>query len=124
MKKYIITAETVQIGARTLHRIKALRDIKKGRFIIARKGELGGYIESESNLSQDGEAWVSGDAAVYGNAKVYGNARVCEEAEIYGDALVYDEAEVYGDALVYGDTRVYGNAFVCDEAYQTGDIEK
>jgi len=30
----------------------------KASFIIA-KGELGGYIENESNRSQDGNAWVS-----------------------------------------------------------------
>ena len=30
--------------------------------------ELGGWIEKESNLSQDGDAWVCGDARVYGNA--------------------------------------------------------
>ena len=32
------------------------------------KGEIGGYVESETNLSQYGDAWVSGNAWVYGNA--------------------------------------------------------
>ena len=32
-----------------------------------KKGELGGYIEKEANLSIYGDAWVSGDALVYGN---------------------------------------------------------
>ena len=35
------------------------------------KGEKGGYIEKEENLSQVfGNAWVFGDAWVYGNARV------------------------------------------------------
>ena len=33
-------------------------------------GEVGGWIEKETNLSVSGNAWVSGDAWVYGNARV------------------------------------------------------
>ena len=65
MKKYELTDDTVQLFAKTLHRIKALCD-----FGDVKAGDLGGYIESESNLSHDGDAWVSGDARVYGNAKI------------------------------------------------------
>ena len=37
-------------------------------------GNLGGYIEAEKNLSQEGNAWVYGDAWVSGDAEVYGDA--------------------------------------------------
>ena len=83
MKKYRLTEETTKVGNRTLYRIQALRD-----FGNVTKGDIGGYIESEKNLSQDGNAWVSGDARVYGDAWVYGNARV------YGDARVYGNADI------------------------------
>ena len=56
---------------KTLLRIQALID-----FSIFKKGEKGGYIEKEDNLSQEGDAWVSGDARVYGNARVFGDAWV------------------------------------------------
>ena len=90
-----------------LHRIRALRDIP-GHGVTA--GDLGGWIESERNLAQSGDAWVADDARVFGAAQVYGNARV------FGAAFVYGDARVYGDAFVYGDARVYGNAFVYDDA--------
>ena len=45
-------------------------------FKYANKGDLGGYVEKEDNLSQSGDAWVSGDVRVSGNAQVYGDARV------------------------------------------------
>ena len=77
MKKYRLTEETTKVGNRTLYRIQALRD-----FGNVKEGDIGGYIESEKNLSQDGNAWVSGDARVYGNACVYGNARVYGNADI------------------------------------------
>ena len=67
-KKYELTKETMTI--RTLHgeditlcRIKALRD-----FGAVKKGNLGGWIESEDNLSHDGKCWVSGNARVFDNA--------------------------------------------------------
>lgn len=49
----------------TLYRIMAVSD-----FSYVKAGEVGGFIEKEDNLSQDGESWV------YGNAKVYGNAQI------------------------------------------------
>ena len=122
MKKYELTDDTVQFLCKTLHRIKALRD-----FGDVKAGDLGGYIETESNLSHDGDAWVSGDAEVYGEAEVFGNARVFGEAEVFGNARVSDNAWVYGDAEVYGDARVFGeaevfgNARVSDNAWVSGN---
>lgn len=69
MKKYEFTGETKVIAGVTLKRIRAL--ISFG-FIV--KGEIGGFIESEKNLSHDGNAWVSDNARVTDNAEVTGNA--------------------------------------------------
>ena len=54
-----------------LYRIVALKNFGD---IVA--GDIGGWIESEKNLSQVGIAWVSGEAQVYGQAHVSGEARV------------------------------------------------
>ena len=122
MKKYELTAEFIEKWGKKLFRIKALIS-----FGSVEAGELGGYVEKEDNLAQDGDAWVYGNARVYGNAEVYGNARVYGNAEVYGnarvcdDAWVYGDARVYGNAEVYGDARVYGNARVCDDAWVYGN---
>ena len=71
MKKYELTDEIIVKYGSTLHRIKALKD-----FGNVKTGELGGYIESGSNLSQEGNCWVCGNAEVYDNAEVCGNAEV------------------------------------------------
>ena len=55
-----------------LHRIKALRQIPLTGGPVVKKGDIGGWVESESNLSQDGEAWVGGDALVHGEAPAPG----------------------------------------------------
>ena len=65
MKKYELTDEIGYYFGRPLHRIRAVRD-----FGTVKAGDLGGFIESEQNLSHEGEAWVSGNARVYGNALV------------------------------------------------------
>ena len=107
-KKYeLIQSNKKTLSGKNLFQIKALID-----FSIFKKGELGGYVESEKNLDQSGNAWVSGDAMVYGDAWVYGNAWVSGDARVSGNAWVYGDARVYGDAWVYGDARVYGNARV------------
>ena len=85
-KKYKLTNETIKVDDKTLYRIEALKD-----FSDMCKGDKGGFVESESNLSQDGDCWV------YGNAKVYGDAKVC------GNALVYGDAKVCGDAKINSD---------------------
>ena len=69
--KYELTDETKIFFGRTLHRIKATKD-----FEDVRAGELGGWIEKEENLSQDGNCWVDGNAWVSGNASVWGKNHV------------------------------------------------
>lgn len=76
-KKYELTDEILEVGGHVLHRIKALRD-----FGNVKKGDIGGWIECEDNLSHDDDCWVYGEARVYGKAEVYGEARVCGEAVI------------------------------------------
>ena len=89
MKKYELTSETKVFFGKTLYRIKALV-----QFGNVNAGDLGGWIEKEENLSQYGNARVSGGARVYGNARVSGDARVYGDAEVYGNAWVYGNAEV------------------------------
>ena len=100
--KYEIT-DIVHPDNPKLKRIRALKD-----FSNVKVGELGGWIESEKNLSQDGKCWV------YGEAQVYGNALVSD------DALVYDDAQVYGNAQVGGNAKVYFNACVVGNAVVSG----
>ena len=94
-KKYKFTEETLEIDGHVLHRIIALRD-----FGEVKKGDLGGFIEKESNLAHDWNCWIYNDAVVRDDAMVYGNA------------IVYDNAMVYGNAEVYGNAKVCGNAKV------------
>ena len=50
INKYRITDNTIEHNGHIIHRIQALKD-----FGNVKKGEVGGYIESEENLSQKGD---------------------------------------------------------------------
>lgn len=113
-KKYEFTGETMLFKGHTLHRIRALRDFGNIRFVAA--GEIGGWIESEKNLSHEDSAWVADEAKVFHRANVCGDAQVYENAQVYGYAVVSCDARVYGNALVYNKATIYGNARVCDNA--------
>ena len=118
MQKYKFTGETKEVYGCTLHQIVCVT-----AFASVAAGEVGGYIEKEVNLSQDGNAWVFGDADVFGDAKVSGNAKVSGDAKVFGDAEVCGDAEVFGDAKVSGNAKVCGNAEVCGDAEVCGNAE-
>ena len=123
-KKYKLTEETINVGGTALYRIEALRD-----FGDVKKGDKGGFIEKEGNLSQSDNCWVYNDAMVYDDAKVYGNAVVCDNAEVYdnaevfGKAMVYDNAKIRNHASVCGDAKVYGYAEIRGNAIVANDSD-
>ena len=117
MSKYeLLQTDTKIWMGRTLFRVRALKD-----FGAVKKGELGGYIEKEKNLSQEGNAWVGDDAWVVGNAQVRGNALVVGNAWVEGNAQVRGNARVEGNARVGGNAWVEGNARVVGDAQVRGN---
>jgi predicted acyltransferase (DUF342 family) len=99
----------VRVGEKTVCYIQALKD-----FGDVKSGDIGGAIETESNLSHDGDCWV------YHNAKVYGYGRVSGNAKIMDTAEVLDYATVAGDAIVAGNSKVFQRALVFDKALIDG----
>ena len=97
MRKYGPAEEEKTLGGGTvLHGIGALRGFGNAYGGVVGKGEPGGRIESEANLSQDG------------------NALVCEEAQVCGAERRHFPVEAKptcGD-----DDRFWGAAFrrICD----------
>lgn len=100
MKKFELTNEFIanRFGTK-LFRIRALVE-----FGDVEAGELGGYVEKESNLGHDDNAWVYGDAQVSGDARVCGNARVCGDARVCGNG---DYAYAHGFGSVNRTTTFF-----------------
>lgn len=76
--KFEFTGETKTVMGHTLQRIHALRS-----FGNVNKGDLGGWLEKEENLSHERSSWVSGGARVFGDAQVFPNALIYKKNHIY-----------------------------------------
>lgn len=95
-KKYELTNETMNFHAPIdgfkdfkLYRIKALKD-----FGDVKAGDLGGFIEREDNLSQEGACWIYGDGIVAEDARVEDDARVSGHSYIHGNVIIGCQATV------------------------------
>lgn len=113
-------------------RIRALRDIG----VDVKAGSLGGYVESEDNLSQEGDCWVYGISIVKGTSRITGNAHVVGSS-IVSDTSISDgaiiDSEVSGlnasgtivvsNSTVKGDVKADGTLMqVRDGSYLCGDV--
>lgn len=119
MKKYEIT-DMAHPRDPALHRIRAIRSVGEN----VKAGDLGGYVQSEENLSQEMDAaWIFDDAVCCEEALVTGSASLLDQATACGYALVSGTAEVgeyarvedHGMVLagtVQGQARVCGNGVV------------
>ena len=117
-KKYKLTNETITFLGKILRRIEALKD-----FVDVKKGDKGGFIESEKNLSQKDNCWIYDNAIVYENAKIYGNARIYNNVNIYGNAKVFGNATVYDNAIIYENAKIYENVEICENVMICGNAE-
>lgn len=106
MKKFELTEETITHDGVKLFRIKALKN-----FGTIKKDTLGGWVEKEENLSQDGNAWIYKSTFVHLNDSVYDNDYNFRDARVYGNARVYEDAEVSDNACVCGRSRVFGRSW-------------
>lgn len=102
-----------------LHRIRALRDI--GHDVKA--GDLGGFVESESNLSfEDGdEAWIYDNAIACERSYVNKHSQLRDSAVIRNTAYISEGARLSGESKAEDDSYVRGgqlteNARVCGKA--------
>jgi hypothetical protein len=87
MKKYKLT-KTKIIGMRVLKRLEALRD-----FGDVKKGDLGGWIIDESNLSHEGNCWVYDESTVF-LARLEGDIKVKDNSFIVGPYLLTGKGEL------------------------------
>lgn len=115
-KKFELTNESKEYLGVTLYRIKSLKD-----FGDVKAGELGGFVEKEDNLSQNGDCWIYNNAMVFDNANVYSNAKIFNAAKVCGNAKVYENAQIYNDAIVHKNATIYGCARIFEKANVCGD---
>lgn len=101
-KKYKFTHNSVMYGDKRLYQIVALKS-----FGSVLEGDTGGYIQSEKNLSHEGNCWVADNAVVFDNARIEDNAYIGGNAAIGGTSLIY------GDTFLIGRMALMSDADIC-----------
>ena len=95
-----------------LYRIRALRDIDTVMGVVKR-GDLGGYVASEANLTKFSDAWIFDDSVVRDNAVVRGGAVVRHSSVICDNALIGGKAKLL-NSYVCGNATVIGSGRMVD----------
>ena len=132
-------------------RIIALRNFRTIEGEWVRRGDKGGIVAGEENLSHFGRSWIAEGAKVwdrevrvlgnalvedsadlhdkvkvFGNAKVSGNVKLWDEAEVSGNARVsswWHLTQVFGEAKVFGSASVHSRAKVSGKAQVSGNAQ-
>lgn len=117
-KKYCLVKEDQKsIEGRTLYRIRALIDLPS-----IEKDSLGGYVESEENLSHEGTCWIGGEAYVYHQAKVMEHAIVQGAASMRHEAKIKGYAILEDNALLEEQATIEEHAHVMDSVILRGEV--
>lgn len=126
-KKYEFTSNTrtVRISKNTrptyAKQIRALKDfICNGRQV--KKGDLGGFISSEYNLSHRGNCWVFDNACVVKKAKVLDDACVEWGAIVTDNVTLSDNSLASNTTIITGNTELHHNAKVLNFAMVNGKV--
>ena len=107
MKYELLKNNFIEYKGRKLYRIRALKSFSDIKY-----GDIGGYVENEKNLSQNGNCWIYNNAKVYDNGRVFDNAIIKNNAEVFDNASVLDNAIIQDNAICYDNSVVYSNT-VC-----------
>ena len=94
MKKYELTKKTKKTETgEIVYRIRALKSWEvQGR--VVNKGDLGGWVQSEDNLSHEGGCWL------------------------FDEAMGYQNSRRSGESIGYNNSRQFGNSQQCDHSQQ------
>ncbi len=116
-KKY----ELIETDCDGFYRIKALKDFELVTGEIVKKGDLGGRVHGEHNLSQEGNCWIEYYARAYDNSMVKGNAVLKDYSGAYENSTVSGNAVMKGNSWAKDNSIVSGNAVMKDCSWAKGD---
>lgn len=104
----------------TLYRIRALRD-----FGNVKTGDLGGYVQSEHNLSHEGESWIYDEALVFHEAKILDNTKILDDVQICGKAHISGNTIISNYVKIHNNVRISGNVQIDSYArlYHNAEID-
>ena len=135
-KKYELTNITMEYKGRTLYRIRALKN-----FANVKKGDLGGWVCNEYNLSQEGNCWIYDEAKcmeearvtndskmynyseMYDYSELYNYSEMHDNSKMYDCAIMFDNSKMFDCAIMFDDSKMFGNSEIHDDSKMFGNSE-
>ena len=105
-KKY----ELIETYCKGYYRIRALKDFQLITGQTVKKGNLGGRIHGEHNLSQEGNCWI------HLNATAYQNSRIKDNAVMKDRSMAFDNSTICGNTVLKDWSEVHGNSTISENA--------
>ena len=100
-KKYkLVKNDAIKVAHKTLYRIKALRSFNTINNMYINAGDLGGYVESEDNLSQEDNCWIFDNSIVMDRCTVSDGSVVLNNSKLVYDTHLLDCSKVDNSTLV------------------------
>ena len=119
MKKYELIKETETCSKRRImYRIRALKD-----FSDIKAGDVGGWVCSYGNLSQEGDCWIYDNAKCLDNARVYDNAMMFDNTIMFGNSVMYDNAVMLNNSIMYDNSKMFNKAKMFDNSIMCNNAE-
>lgn len=118
-RKYEIIKDknlSIVLNGSKLYRIKALRN-----FNDVHEGDIGGYIESDKNLSHEGDCWIYDDSKAYDNATVSDNAIVKNSSSVIDNAYIVSNSVIDSNSIISGSSKIFDNCRVSDKSTVSGN---
>lgn len=99
-----------------MYRINAVKSIPS---IGVKSGDLGGFVQSELNLSQSGSAWIHPNSFVKGSARVSGDSYIGDNCQI-STGKISGISELYGVTVLDGDSKItIDNCHIQSDTFMT-----
>ena len=105
-KKY----ELIETDYDGYSRIRALKDFQLITGEIVKKGDVGGLVYGEHNLSQEGNCWIEYYSCVFNNSRVMDNAVLKDHS------IARDNSTISGNAVLKDCSRAFDNSTVSGNA--------
>ena len=122
-KKY----ELIETDCDGFYRIKALKDFQLITGEIVKKGDIGGRVHGEHNLSQEGNCWIEGISGAYDNSRVMDNAvlkycsRTYHNSIVSGNAVMKDFSRAEDNSIISGNAVMKDNSRARDNSTISGN---
>ena len=90
-------------NGKNVFRVVALRDIKAYN---VKAGDVGGFVDSEANLTHFGNCWIKDNAYASESSRVMGDSLICD------NVLLYENTQIRGNAICMENATICGNVVV------------